>query len=384
MRSSLFRCLKSFLIFIAVAMLLLSLFRIGFILWKLPRVMEAGSWWFIVGQGLRFDLTTVSILTLVPALLTPVFASFEKTWVGWQKILTVFLSACFVLLLFMEFSTPSFIDEFDQRPNFIFVEYLQYPKEVFSTLMSAYAFSLTIATIATMLAGRYFYRLQRKSIEKQKITPFHALVIIPLVLIVATLFIRSTVGHRPLNPSNAAFSKDLLINDLVMNSTYSVAYAVYSSFRHEKGSKGYGDITREDLFANIRKSMAIPARDFTSETIPTLHRQYANVEKERPLNLVIILEESLGAEYVGALGGLDITPRLDQLSTEGIWFENLYATGTRSVRGIEAVVTGFTPTSARSVVKLNKSQHGFFSIAELLKRRGYETSFIYEIGRAHV
>jgi phosphoglycerol transferase MdoB-like AlkP superfamily enzyme len=92
---------------------------------------------------------------------------------------------------------------------------------------------------------------------------------------------------------------------------------------------------------------------------------------------VIILEESLGAEYVGCLGGLPLTPRLDRLSKEGLLFTNLYATGTRTVRGIEATVCGFLPTPGSSVVKLGLSQQRFFTLADLLQQRGYATEFIY-------
>lgn len=52
------------------------------------------------------------------------------------------------------------------------------------------------------------------------------------------------------------------------------------------------------------------------------------------------------------------------------------------MRGIEAVLTGFTPTPAQAVVKLGKSQTNFFTIADLLKQRGYDTSFIYG-GESH-
>jgi phosphoglycerol transferase MdoB-like AlkP superfamily enzyme len=65
------------------------------------------------------------------------------------------------------------------------------------------------------------------------------------------------------------------------------------------------------------------------------------------------------------------------LLAEGLAFDNLYATGTRSVRGIEAVVTGFLPTPVPSVVKQPRCQSEFFSVAELLLRQGYETSFLY-------
>jgi phosphoglycerol transferase MdoB-like AlkP superfamily enzyme len=94
------------------------------------------------------------------------------------------------------------------------------------------------------------------------------------------------------------------------------------------------------------------------------------------------MEESLGAEFVGSLGGKNLTPNLDRLSRDGIWLERLYATGTRSVRGIEAVLSGFPPTNRRSVVKLMETQDDFFTIASLLLEKGYLTGFLYG-GEAH-
>jgi phosphoglycerol transferase MdoB-like AlkP superfamily enzyme len=87
--------------------------------------------------------------------------------------------------------------------------------------------------------------------------------------------------------------------------------------------------------------------------------------------------ESLGAGYVGSLGGMPLTPNLDRLSAEGLWFTQLYATGTRTVRGLEAIVTGFPPTAAQSVLKRPESQREFFTLAALLQRRGYRTDFLY-------
>lgn len=95
-----------------------------------------------------------------------------------------------------------------------------------------------------------------------------------------------------------------------------------------------------------------------------------------------MLQESLGAQFVQSLGGKNLAPEFDKLLNQGWSFDQLYATGTRSVRGIEAVVTGFTPTPARAVVKLDKSQHNFFTLAALLQQEGYATQFIYG-GESH-
>jgi phosphoglycerol transferase MdoB-like AlkP superfamily enzyme len=115
---------------------------------------------------------------------------------------------------------------------------------------------------------------------------------------------------------------------------------------------------------------------------PSLHRQQATRQGDQPLNLVIILEESLGAQFVGSLGGAGYTPELDKLSNEGWWLERTYATGTRSARGLEAVTTGFMPTPAEAVLKLPRSQRDFFTLGALLDTFGYHTRFLYG-GEAH-
>jgi phosphoglycerol transferase MdoB-like AlkP superfamily enzyme len=119
-----------------------------------------------------------------------------------------------------------------------------------------------------------------------------------------------------------------------------------------------------------------------SPDVPTLTEQIATHRRKRSLNLVIILEESLGATFVESLGGVPVTPELEKLKSQGWWFEQLYATGTRSVRGIEAVISGYAPTPAQAVVKLSLAQKNFFTLASLLGQRGYSTEFIYG-GESH-
>ncbi|MEF1308136.1 sulfatase-like hydrolase/transferase, partial [Vibrio owensii] len=116
--------------------------------------------------------------------------------------------------------------------------------------------------------------------------------------------------------------------------------------------------------------------NFDPSVLPTMNNNEATYQG-KPKNLVILLQESLGAQFVGSLGGLPLTPNVDKLMAEGWSFTQLYATGTRSVRGIEAVTTGFPPSPSRAVVKLSKSQTNFFTIADLLIANGYHTELIY-------
>ena len=370
---------KPLFIFAASLLLALSISRALLVAVHLSRVDAVEGLLFVMLQGLRFDFIVVCTLALPPALLAPILCN--RT--GWLTVMKFYLISAFVIVIFMEAASPAFIDEYDLRPNILFVEYLKYPREVASMLWLAYKADIFIGLFLVFALGLAFSRYLTLNINPQtRMKPTSSLLCSLLVLLVCAVGIRSSFGHRPANPSTVAFSTDLLVNDLSISSLYSVLYAIYNSQRYEGSVEAYGHMTNEIVLQQVRDDMAVRESDFLSVEAPTLHRSEWVQPRDQFLNLVIILQESLGAEFVGALGGVNVTPELDSLSEEGIWFDNLYATGTRSVRGIEAVVTGFTPTPARSVVKLPKSQSGFFTIAELLARRGYDTSFIYG-GEAH-
>lgn len=345
--------------------------------WQWDRVSAADMLLPVFVQGLRFDLVLAGLLLAPIVLLFPLLMATRFTIASWRILLAVYFPLALAAILFMEFSTPSFVNQFDSRPNILFVEYLDHPREVMSTLWAAYKWQLTVAVVAVcgfaVLTFRRFRWITR-GIQPVGIVPI--LVLTPLLLLACFAMIRSTTDHRPVNPSTVALSNDPLANDLALNSTYTVLYAIYETRHEAAGGFRYADVEQGRVITDVRNAMDVVMAEFTSESLPTLHRQPGNAAAPAQ-NLVIIIEESLGAEFVGALGGLDLTPNIDALAGEGIWFENLYATGTRSARGLEAIVSGFTPTPARSVVKLPKSQRGFFTLAGLLGLEGYETSFIY-------
>jgi len=377
------RLLSPFIIFSLVTLATLGLSRILLMAWKYERVRKADGVSFILLQGVRFDLVLLGMLLIVPAVLTPLISLIEPALPSWILVLRIYLVSCFAILLYIELSTPTFIDQFDLRPNYQFVEYLKYPKEVFATLWSAYKLSL-IASVSITLSAAYALNWLLNYYDPGETTLhwLQAPIMSLLALLVCFAMARSTLGHRAVNPSTVAFSSDPLINTLPLSSTYTVLYAMYENLLENSGEPPYGDMDQSRATELVKRSMQVPVESFTSTEIPTLHTQRAFVRRQKSLNLVIILEESLGADYVGCMGGLNVTPELDRLSEQGIWFENMFATGTRSVRGIEAIISGFTPTPAKSVVKLGKSQTGFFTIAQLLAARGYDTSFIYG-GAAH-
>lgn len=362
-----------FVAMLILGLILLSASRIGLVIWKFDRVVNTGKLVEILLQGIRVDIIQLFLISLVPLLLAPILAT-QQLFKIWQKFTYVWVMIAIVLLVFLEVSTPGFINEYDVRPNRIFVEYLKYPNEVFSMLWRGFKieiFSVLIsASFTAWAAHRYMkpWLSMQPSWSNKKIW-----VIWPLIFILTAFGIRSSLGHRPANPAMFAITADSMVNSLVLNSGYSVVYATYSLLKETKSSDIYGKMPREEILK------LTGAKD---TDIPTLTTLTPSHKRAKPLNLVIILQESLGATFVESLGGVPVTPNIERLKEQGIWFEQLYATGTRSVRGIEAVTAGFAPTPADSTVKLSKSQKNFFTLAALLEKRGYHTEFIYG-GESH-
>ncbi|GAA3526828.1 LTA synthase family protein [Zobellella aerophila] len=371
-----------FFCFILLNLALLSASRLGMALWQAERVTHAQGWWPVLLQGVRVDLSTLCWLFGVPAMLTVLLAGHGTLGRVWWWLIRLWLTAGSAFLLLMELSSPAFIDTYDLRPNRLFVEYLIYPREVFGMLLQGHLLALGMVGLLLPLAGWGLWRLSARvcrgiSIPRWYWRPLLAVLILALGFAGA----RSSLGHRGLNPAMVAFSSDPLVNALVLNSSYSLGFAVKQLGKEENAAAFYGAMAEQEIIETLRLAQGRPVADYVSDELPTLTVNRASY-RGRPKNLVIILEESLGAQFVGALGGKPLTPNLDRLAQEGWMFEQLYATGTRSVRGIEAVITGFTPTPARAVVKLDKSQTGFFTIARLLKNKGYRTGFIYG-GESH-
>jgi phosphoglycerol transferase MdoB-like AlkP superfamily enzyme len=363
--------------FLLATLALLTLSRLGLALWQWPRVDAAGGLAPVMLGGLRIDLCLLAMACGLPAALSP--------WLGhrpWPARLTAWwLRLWWMLFALLEVSTPQFIAEYDTRPNRLYFEYLTHPREVAAMLWEGYKGVLFAAFALLLLAAWLARRWFPAGLTDRPLRGWKRLPATVLILAAAVLAARGTLGHRPINPALVAFSGDAMVNTLALNSLYNVFDAAYR-MRDERSSAAlYPPMPADDMHRIVLAAAGLPDPP-ADPRLPSLHEQQASARPGKPLNLVIIVQESLGAQYVGSLGGRDLTPHIDRLSTQGWAFKRAYATGTRSARGLEAVTAGFLPTVAEAVLKLPRSQTGFFTLAQLLGRHGYVSRFVYG-GEAH-
>jgi phosphoglycerol transferase MdoB-like AlkP superfamily enzyme len=351
--------------------------RAGLFVWQWARLSDlspaARAMAFV--HGWRMDTMTLAVLLLPPLMLWTLVPSAARKISG--HLIRGWALGVLLLLTFMEVATFPFFAEYDVRPNILFVEYLRYPREVGSMLWKDQKLGLAVALFGLAFVILAFRRLKAFARVGEVLAASgwrRALWFLPWVLVLG-LCVRSSFGHRPANISDALYSTNRIANEIAKNTVYSVLDAANRALQ-DGGMKAekYGKIPMDEAYARAFRLLKVPAdpeRPFY-RTVP------AQAPAQPPKNLVIIVQESMGAQFVEFSGGeKGLTPNIDALAAKGLAFTNLFSNGTRSIRGLSALSAGFLPVVGEGVIKRPKSQSGFFSLASLLKPHNYYCNFIY-------
>lgn len=396
-------------VLIALSMLLVS--RFSLFIWQWDEI-PPGSFFIVLLQGLRVDIATVCGLFALPMLLLLIGSAIPSQHVlkAVVTLIKLYCSAALVFLLLNEAATPEFMNEFGVRPNHLYVQYLIYPKEVMSLLWNGHRGKLIFIVIVAIAALIGFYMLcSRLFKDYQKGSLVYNVLSLVAVVIAVPMGIRSTFGHRPMNPAMISFCNNALANTIPLNSSYSAVYAAFHLSDLSVNSNNTYKIVPDD--EALRGALELSARSndanasdkcpINQQVVPfegvfagfTSDMQLKQVSaeealkagklpREEPYNVVVILEESFGDNFIASQGGADMAPNIERLKEKAWWFDNLYAAGHRSIRGIEAVTASYPPSSLLSIVKLQQPQDPYASLATIFKQSGYETSFIYG-GESH-
>jgi phosphoglycerol transferase MdoB-like AlkP superfamily enzyme len=320
--------------------------------------------------GVFFDLGTVSFFYVAASLY---FLFFPKRFYGSlvDRILVYFgLSIGLLIIYFSFFAEITFWDEFQRRFNFIAVDYLIYTYEVVKNINESYPLPLLIGGMV-ILVTTTVWLFARKGFFKKvfsahdgfqvKLVPFAMAI---LVMSFYTVSIENDSAETSENRYNNELSKAGI-------------YSFFAAFRNNELSYTdfYKTISEKEALNKVQDQVTGPLDSLLEPEDNILRAIKGGVEKKP--NIILICVESLSANYLGIFGNENhLTPNLDSIAQAETYFSNLYATGTRTVRGMEAITLSIPPTPGRSIVKRKHNQN-LFTIGEVFKEKGYSRTFFY-------
>lgn len=157
-------------------------------------------------------------------------------------------------------------------------------------------------------------------------------------------------------------------------------FQFFAAFRNNEldYEQFYATLSDKEIAGLLRQEVSEPNALFLGSEPLDVRRVIDNPGQFRPLNVVLVTIESLSAKYLVSFGdSRRLTPNLDRLRADSLFFSNFYATGTRTDRGLEALTLSVPPTPGRSIVKRLGRETGYASLGQQLRDRGYDSVFLY-------
>ena len=335
-------------------------------------------------NGIRFDITTIGYLLLPIWILLcicsiPRFGKNLRTYaiilIRYYILFAIALSTTIIIL------DIGFYQEYFTRINYLTFEYLEFADTILSTIYHQFPYNLLIALIPVLIFLEI--KLIHKKLKIISIPTFsnmsHWISSTFITLIILTIMVRGGIQSKPLNFSHSNISQYRFANQLVINPIWNLAYS-YKSALKEKSTSRMASIP-----ISIEESLKIARNKIDGENsillmddFPLL-RETSSEKNESKFNVVIILMESFAGKYVGSLGNnKHVTPEFDKLTKEGVLYRKMFATGSRTNRGMTGTLLSF-PAVPRfeSIFKDVSINQDFSSLAMVLKQRSYSSSFIF-------
>ena len=349
-----------------------SIVRLIFYIWSFSSLdFSIVGFLRMIFTGLFFDVGVISFFSffyILYLLLLP------NKWIGniFDKIITyAFYIITTLILTFSFFAEFTFWEEFQNRFNFIAVDYLIYTYEVVQNINQSYPIPLLLLIIFSLVFLQYYIlrklkvfknTFTSKRMRKQRIFLFLGLLI--------PVFFGFVIKNN-----NAEWSKNRYENEISKAGIYSF----FAAFRNNELS--YTDFYKtQDLdysLKSLKEKLKTKNDTLSSKEKYNISRTIKSYKAAITPNIIFICLESFNADFLEHFGNKkNITPNLDALLKQSVFFENIYATGTRTVRGMEAIILSVPPSPGRSIVKREKNTN-LINIGNVFKRKGYSRTFFY-------
>ncbi len=280
---------------------------------------------------------------------------------GWRLAYRMLLVLYLAIFLFTAVAEALFWGEFASRFNFIAVDYLIYTTEVVRNIVESYPVVPLLAAVLAAACVLAFGVL--RPLRDGLSAPSPAVrrgALIWLLLAALTSF------YTPV----ASDATNTYTREISANSVWSL----FAAYRHNQLDyrQFYPLIENHEAMALVRRELTAPEARFVSDDPEEWRRVITASRPERRLNVIEIVVESLGKDLLGPK-----TPNLNAVAADSLRLDGMLATGTRTVRGIEALTLSIPPTPGASIVRRPGGVRQLFCAGSVFRRHGYDTSFIY-------
>ncbi len=314
--------------------------------------------------GLRMDISMASyiLLPVCFVVLIGVFIHFFNK----RIIFKLYTAVILFLLLIVTLADLEIYKHWGFRIDATPLKYLSTPKEAWASVSH-----LPIILIAFVFIGSYllFYLLFNSGLNRiiryLKLTPYKWGNLILLLVFIGFLFIpiRGGLQLAPINQSSVYFSTNNFANIAAINAPWNFLHGLLNT--PSDGNNPYQYFDKQKASVIVDSLFEKP-----STTTKILNTDTPNI-------LLIIWESFTDKATHLSIKGEEVTPYFNSLKKEGIYFNNVYASGDRTDKGIAAILSGYPALNKTSIIRTPNKAVKLPQLSNYFSRKGYTTSFYY-------
>ena len=323
--------------------------------------------------GLLYDLSFLLYATL-PLALYLLFCPRRLWQQRWHRTaLHMLLGISLLVMLFTAVAEWKFWNEFAVRFNFIAVDYLLYSDEVIENILESYSTYPLLAALAVIaVIGAVLLRNATAAALNAPLLGWRG-----RALTLSCLLLLAGLSSALLGPDALReMSHTTSLRELASNGPYQFFAAVRNN--ELDYPQFYSTLPKDQVAKQLRTELDEANAHFIGNHPLDIRRVIDNPGPVQRHNVILVTVESLSAKYLGSFGDpRQLTPNLDRLRQQSLFFNNCYATGTRTDRGLEAISLSIPPTPGRAIVKRIDRESGFASLGQQFQAQGYDSVFVY-------
>ena len=321
----------------------------------------------VVQHGQSLDLSTALYFLILPFLGTLVSMWYAGRWLfrilqGYYMLIAIAFALAFV-------ADTSLYPFWAFKLDASCLQYLETPNEAAASVSVAYLiwrFTALVVSAVVIYKGYAHALRSLQNAHRQPRTLKTALIGLTSLLImvpVMVIGIRGGFDESTTNIGQVYYSQNQFLNHAAVNPVFSFLASLEKTASNNEHYNYMSDEACEQIVSRLYNTESVGTDTLLNTPTP---------------NIIVILMESLGGEFTELSGRKDITPNLNQLAAEGVYFTNCYANSWRTDRGTLCTYSGYPSFPNTSVMKMPAKSRTLPCIARSLRdKKQYNTHYLY-------
>ncbi len=322
-------------------------------------------------MGVRFDIVISGYIIFIPALILLVINILRIANKNVKSILFYWVFIFFTLAFIISAADIPYFNQFYDRFSIGAFKWTGNIYFVLSMIVQEPKYFLI--TVPFLFLNILFFVLL-KEIFKQKaelvrINIFLNIFISLLFLFVMFIGIRGRVQIKsPIRTGTAYFSDNSFLNKLGLNPVFTFMRSYID--RKDSRNKTINIMDEGLAIKKVQHYLNINNPEYNSPIARSIQPDTISVSKP---NVVLIIMESMSAAKMKRHGNKnELTPFLDSISNNSIYFENIYTSGKHTFNGVFSTLFSFPALYHQHPMKMIRE---FDGISNTLLKNGYSTTY---------